>query len=85
MLNLAVFDQHLRLRYQLRIAARSHFKTGHLHLSATGLPSDPSRVIQETAHLMQLRLHLEAQTDSLAPWRSSLAQAIPGNTSARQA
>jgi hypothetical protein len=64
MLKLAEMERCLRLRHQLRLAFQSQPKAAILHLSHAGGATDPAKAIREKAFLMQLRLHLEAQTET---------------------
>jgi hypothetical protein len=61
MLKFERLERLLRLRSQLRAAALAKPRTRFLHLPPKGVRSDPARSVQESAFLMQVRLHLEAQ------------------------
>jgi hypothetical protein len=66
MLKLSLLEWHLQLRHQLRVARRLKPKVRLLHLHPLGRSFEPARTIQESAALMQWRLHLEAQANPLA-------------------
>jgi len=60
MLKWALLEENLRLRQQIRAAQRSKPRSRLLHLPPAR-SNDQDKSVRETAYLMQLRLHLEAQ------------------------
>jgi hypothetical protein len=65
MLKLALLQRSQWLQHELSVVRRSKPKTKLLYLSARGTPTDPARNIREQAFLIQQRLHLESQMESL--------------------
>ena len=63
-------ERFLRLQQTIRTLHEQLFRlkqtTRALHLSPSGTPIDPHAATLEKASLMQLRLHLEAESDRAA-------------------